>query len=178
MLIGANCTRGAQAGHSWLMQLISGKQESGCEVWVTGCLAELRSTCMTQQRNSATGLNFWSDAFTGVLSMMHIYLQLSPRWRVTHLPGREQSDRKQGSLLFLLQHQRATFCSQVEILIQYVHSSAHRRQNICCGLNPFHRIFWNVHFRRRPRILRCCFSLQAFMALLDGFHSCCEIFVI
>lgn len=30
-----------------------------------------------------------------------------------------------------------------------------------CGLNPFHRIFWNVHFRRRPMIIRCCFRLQA-----------------
>lgn len=31
------------------------------------------------------------------------------------MPGRGQSDRKQGSLLFLLQHQRATFYSQLKM---------------------------------------------------------------
>lgn len=38
---------------------------------------------LTQQRNSWTGSNFCASTFTGLLSMKHIYLQLSLRWQAT-----------------------------------------------------------------------------------------------
>lgn len=96
MFNGVNC-RSRFAGRTQLnqRQLLSGRGLTELLQFYSGQRDRLKCASretLGQDRVSAPGL----------LSMRHIYLQLSLRWRVTNACLTEESDREYGSFLFLL----------------------------------------------------------------------------